>query len=122
MSNELTLSGSITFNDTDETAAVTAFNASMTGTRFVHSRQAVGFASDEIIQLGELTGATLGWCWVKNLDSTNFMNIKTAASGTVIVKLKAGEFALFRFGSGVTAPAFQADTAAVLAEFRVYEA
>ena len=40
----------------------------------------------------------------------------------MIVKLKAGEFALFRFGSGVTAPAFQADTAAVLAEFRVYEA
>lgn len=121
MANELTLSGSITFNDTDETAAVSALNASMTGTRFIHSRQSVGFSADEVVELGELTGATLGWAYFKNLDSTNFVQIKTASSGTAIVKLKPGEFALFRFGSGVTAPYAIANTAACLLEFRIYE-
>ena len=71
--------------------------------------------SETTIQLGGLT--TLGWAWFRNLDATNFVNIKTAASGTIIVKLPAGSSALFHFGSGVTAPVAIADTAACLIEY-----
>jgi len=121
MANEITISGSITFNETDETAAVTALNASMTGTRFTHNRQSIG-TTEEALALGELSGASFGWFWAKNLDSTNYLEIRsgTGASNDII-KLKAGEFCLFRFGSDVTAPYAIANTAACLLEFRIYE-
>lgn len=122
MANELTLSGSITFNDTDETASVSALNVSMTGTRFIHMRKSIA-TSEEALDLGELSGATLGWFYAKNLDSTNYLEIRsgTGASNDII-KLKAGEFCLFRWGSDVTAPYAIANTAACLLEYRIYEA
>lgn len=121
MANELTISGSITFNDTDETAAVTALNASMTGTRFIHMRQSIA-TSEEALGLGELSGSTLGWFWAKNLDSTNYLEIRSGTgAGNDVIKLKAGEFCLLRWGSDVTAPFAIANTAACLLEYRIYE-
>ena len=71
--------------------------------------------SETTLQLGGLT--TLGWCWFHNLDATNFVSIKTAASGTVMIKIPAASAVLFHFGSGVTAPVAIADTAATLVEY-----
>jgi hypothetical protein len=122
MANELSVTGSITFNDTDETASVIALNVNMTGTRFTHFRQSVAM-SEEALILGELSGATLGWCYIKNLDSTNYVEVRSGTgSSNDIIKIKAGEFALFRWGSDVTAPYAIANTAAVLIEARIYEA
>ena len=123
MANELTLSGSITFNDTDEMASVSALNVSMTGTRFIHMRKSINYAAEEALDLGELSGSSLGWFYAKNLDSTNYLEIRsgTGASNDVI-KLKAGEFCLFRWGSDVTAPYALANTASCLLEYRIYEA
>lgn len=83
----------------------------ITGAKYNRTVQAVGI-TEEALQLGETSGS-LGWCLLKNLDNTNFVNVKTATSGTVFAKLlPKGGCALFYFGSGVTAPFVIADTAA----------
>jgi len=76
-------------------------------------------AGGKVIPVNDL--ATLGWACLKNNDPTNYVDILTALSGTDIIRLKPGEPALFRFGSGITAPAAQANTAAVLLEFLILE-
>lgn len=52
-----------------------------------------------------------------NRDSTNFLTLKTGTGGTVMIKIPPGKFALFHFGSGVTAPYAIADTAACQLEY-----
>jgi hypothetical protein len=82
-----------------------------TGVKYIRTVQAVG-TSEEAMQLGETSGS-LGWCLLKNLDNTNFVKVLTGTGGTVFAKLlPKGGCALFYFGSGVTAPFVQSDTAA----------
>jgi hypothetical protein len=64
---------------------------------------------------------TLGWAMFLNLDSTNYVQILNAASGTVLIRLNAGEIALFRFDAGVTAPVILANTAAVEVQWLILE-
>lgn len=82
--------------------------------RVVH---AVG-TSEEAMLLGEVT--SLGYCAIINYGPTNFVQIRTATSGTAMVKIPAGEGAIFRFGSGVTAPFIVADTAGCTVEYCIY--
>jgi len=90
----------------------------VSGTDYIHTTQNVGTA-EEALGLGDL--GSLGWAMFKNLDSTNFVSIKTATSGVAFTKLKAGESCVFRFGSGVTAPFVIADTAPVAIEYMIVE-
>lgn len=57
--------------------------------------------------------STLGWCFIKNLDPTNFIKYGPKSGGSMIEfgKLKAGEAAVFRLMTGITIRAV-ADTAA----------
>ena len=52
----------------------------------------------------------------------NYVNIKTATSGTVIIKMNVGEAAMFRFGSGITAPYIHAVTGNCTVEYLILEA
>jgi hypothetical protein len=61
-------------------------------------------------------GITPGLIYVRNLDPTNYVQIMTAVSGTVILKLMPGEAQLLRFDPGITAPAAIAHTAPVQIE------
>ena len=90
---------------------------SLTTDKFNHHLHSVG-TTEEAMDLGEL--ATIAWCWIKNHDGTNFVELRTATAGTKFAKLLAGEAALFRFGSGVTAPYLIADTAACLVEYIIF--
>lgn len=60
------------------------------------------------------------WAWFRNLDSTNFLEIRVATGGTKFLKLKPGEAALLRLGSGVTAPFAIADTATCALEYVLF--
>lgn len=120
MSNELTLSGSLTMDDTVSSVIERSFESlrvSMNTLRYVANSVSVG-TTEEAIPLGEVS--SLGWFIAKNLDTTNYVEIRTGTGGTKIVKLKAGESALFRFGSGVTAPFWIADTAACRVEYVLF--
>lgn len=119
MSNEITLNASLAYADSesaDELLRIVDKLANISTKKYVKAKQSIG-TSEEAIGLGEVT--SLGWALFVNRDSTNFISLKTATGGTIFAKLLAGEFAMFRFGSGVTAPYAIADTAACQMEYLI---
>jgi len=69
-----------------------------------------------------VTGVTTnGWCFLRNLDATNYVTYGYDVAGTLNKsKLLAGEFAWFRMAAGATLYA-QADTANVRLDIRLLE-
>lgn len=122
MANELTITASVSFSKGEVlqmgfSRANKQFN--VTGTKYIHNLQSIGFAAAEALAIGEV--ATPGWCFFFNTDATNYVQILTAVAGTAFCKLKAKEFAMLRLPPGVTAPAAQADTAAVELQYMIVE-
>lgn len=112
MADELTISASLAYADSegaDELLAVADVTPNVSTKKYAKFKQSVG-TSEEALGLGEVT--SLGYCLVINRDETNFVQLRTGTGGTYFAKLLPGEVALFRFGSGVTAPFVIADTAA----------
>lgn len=120
MAQELTINASLAYSDSegsDLSIEIADLKPNVSTKKFVHAKQNIGI-TEEAIGLGEVT--SLGWAFFKNLDSTNFLSIKTGTGGTIIMKLLAGESAgPFRFGSGITAPFAIADTAACQMEYLI---
>lgn len=77
--------------------------------KFSKFKVSVG-TSEEALPLDEATSP--GWCLIINRDLTNYVELKTGTSGTIFAKLKPGEFAFLRLGSGAQAPYAIANTAA----------
>lgn len=120
MANEFTLSANLTYEDSEMddpiSLAVNELLDSVVTKKFIHAKQSIG-TSEEVIDLGELTA--IGWALFINRDTTNFLSLKTGTGGTIFAKLKPGKFAMFHFGSGVTAPCAIADTAACQLEYLI---
>ena len=91
----------------------------VSGDHSIHRTQEVGFAAAEALDIGEIT--TVGYCWFRNLDADNFVEIGYDDSGFKnLIKLKAGEqCGPVRLGQD--APYAQADTAAVDLEYVIIE-
>lgn len=87
-------------------------SVTLTGTRCLKHRQSVA-TSEEALVLGETTAG--GYCLIINRDATNFVSVRAATGATALIKIKAGEIALFRLSSA--APFVIADTAAVEIEY-----
>ena len=80
--------------------------------------QTVGI-TEEAILLGDVA---VGGVWfVQNLDSTNFVEIRAGTGLTDLIKIKAGEWAIFRTSTDATAPFAIADTAPVQVRFLRFE-
>lgn len=111
MANELSVSGlSVSF--TKANVPSVSFNAgslsiTVSGTTIMDSVQDVG-TSEEAILLGDV--ATGGYWFVQNMDATNFVTLRSATGVTGLVKLLAGEWAIFRTNSSAAAPYIIADT------------
>ena len=60
-----------------------------------------------------LAGVAPRWLAIINRDVTNFVDILTGVAGTAFARLKPGEGMMLPLNSGITAPAAQANTAAV---------
>lgn len=121
MANEIQVSANLTYAKggmASESLVTTGQNVTWTGTRSIKRTFTVN-NSDTTIPLPE---GTLGLAMFKNLDATNTINIKTASGGTVIVSLQPGECALFRFGSGVTAPVAISSAGTPEMEYAILEA
>lgn len=89
--------------------------------RYVSGIQTIG-VTPEVLSVGELSGS-LGYCFIKNTDPSNFITVGDNAANELI-KIKAGEIALFRFDDTITAalpPKLTADTAGVDIEYIVSE-
>lgn len=96
-----------------------SFSVTMTGTNVLRHRQSVGTAV-EAITLGDVVAG--GWILAINRDATNFVQIRAASVANPLIRLKAGEAALFRLDATyAAAPHIQADTAACEVEFLILE-
>jgi len=117
MANELTLSGlRIQFakaNVPSVDFSPPSLSVTVTGTANMDNTQIVGFAAEEAILLGDCT--TGGYWYVQNMDATNFVSLRAATGAADMIKLLAGEWAVFRCPA--TAPYAIADTAAVKVRF-----
>jgi len=119
MADEINVTGLLSFEKSPAakiSVGVSAAKFTVTGTKYVHGLQNVGTAA-EAIGLGDI--GTPGYFFIKNLDATNYLEILSATDGSVLLKIKAGEFAIGRFGAA--APAAKANTAAVNIEYLIVE-
>ena len=89
---------------------------SVTGDAFTHAVQEVGTTEEALAQSADL--GTPGYMLVKNLDSTNYVEIGST-TGVYDIKLKAGEVALYRHNSATVYA--KANTAACKVEYSLIE-
>jgi len=121
MANEISVTIKITFaKGTLPTVSrnPSALSVDMTGTQFVAGVQSIGTV-EEALDLGDMGALTLGWMYAKNLDGTNFVEIRPNTATADLIKLKAGEFCLFRLTSNT--PYAIADTAACELDYLIVE-
>lgn len=117
MANELTLTAVLDYVDSESASLgllVRELSVSIATKKYVMMKQNIG-TSEEALKLGEIT--SLGWALFINRDTTNYIELRVATGGTKFCQLLAGEPALFRFGSGITAPYAIANTAACQLEY-----
>jgi hypothetical protein len=124
MANELTVYASVAYEDSEGTEhpafGVAGDSVSVTTKKFVSGKVSVG-TTEEAIPLGEVS--SLGYAVFKNLDSTNYVELRMASGASNDhIKIAAGEACCFRFGSDVSAPYLIANTAACQVEYRIYSA
>jgi hypothetical protein len=120
MSNEITVSGSLTYADAEGTAqtlAMAAIMASVTTRRSTWLKMSVTTAA-LAIPLGNVTA--LGWAIFVNRDVTNYLELLTSTGGVAFARIHPGKFAgPFYLGSGITAPFAQANTGACQMEYLI---
>lgn len=88
----------------------------VSGSKYTHIVQAIG-TSATALDIGDIT--TPGYILMKNQDATNYVTIRMGASGADVVKMKAGEIALFRLAGST--PYAVANTASVNVEYFLIE-
>ncbi len=113
MPQQLKINASLVYDDGSVEAdlSVEDFIATVSTEKIAKNIVSVGL-TEGAIPLGEV--ATLGYVFLKNLDPTNFVEVRPASgSGNDYIRLDAaGGIALFRFGSDCTAPYWIANTGA----------
>lgn len=121
MADELTVAATLTVTKSPSpTVSLSSGSISVTvsGSRHIHNIQNVG-TSEEALQIGDLSGV-LGWCLMINRDATNYVKVRSGTGATDLIRLEAGEPALFRLDPAL-APYVIADTAACDLEYVIVE-
>lgn len=118
MANELTVLASLDFSKGGFAVpfGTGLLRLDVSGTKYVKNVQNVG-TSEEALDLGDV--ASPGMCLMVNRDTTNFVSVRAGSGLTDLIKIKAGEPALFRLAAAT--PYVIADTAAVNIEYVVVE-
>lgn len=96
-----------------------SFTIDVTGTGMASGIQVVGTSAEAIVTTDV---ATLGWCYLKNLDSTNFILFGPDDTGTMkdFGRLDPGEPAWLRLKPGITVKV-KADTSSCKMLYKIYE-
>lgn len=76
-------------------------------------------AAGTALAVGSVT--TAGWCWFRNTDTANYIEVGVQVGGTFYpaMKLKAGEAGIFRLGTN--APYARANTAAANLHYFIFQ-
>lgn len=117
MASEIEVRGRLSFSKSGAAGGMDAAGTfTLTGTKYQRGRQNVG-TSEEALILGD--AAAGGWVFIKNLDATNYVSLRSATGATDFIRINAGEFAMFRLHASSSAPFIIANTAAVEIEYLV---
>ena len=121
MANEITLSTRLKRVKNGRTAerGTLGLSVDASGDQYQGGIQTIG-TSEEALILGDVAAG--GYCWIKNLDSTNFVSFRSGTGATDFMELLPGEEACFRLSRSATAPYAIADTAAVDIEVLLFDA
>lgn len=118
MANEISVAGQLIYEDSEGTSEYLQLAEKLltiTTKKYVKHKQNIG-TSEEALDKGEL--AAIGWMIFKNLDATNFVELRSATgAANDVIKVPPASFALFHWGSDVTAPFAIANTAACQCEY-----
>jgi len=117
MSQEITLTASLAVSNGSYKDSMTPSTLKINQTNQLGLSGSKSFStSDTAFTTTGLT--TLGLMMIQNLDPTNYIDIGPDSGGAIIpfIRLKAGEFAVFRLKPGITFRT-QANTAAVICEW-----
>lgn len=121
MANEFDLSFTLAYDNklgTEFTIALANILRSQATKKFVHHYQNIGI-TEEALDLGELS--SLGWCVAINWDETNYLELRSATGASNdIIRVDPLAFAVFRWGSDVTAPFAIANTATCNLEYWIF--
>lgn len=95
-----------------------SFSLTMSAIELASGIQVVGTSAEAVVTTDV---STLGWCYMKNLDSTNFVEYGPDDGGTMkdFGMMKPGEPALFRLTPGITMKV-KADTAPCKVLYKIY--
>ena len=120
MANEITLTASLAFAKGSVSVSLSKsaaqFSVDAGSHKYYSGMQTVG-TSEEALELGDI--ATGGYCLLINRDATNYVSVRAGTGAANLIKLKAGEAALFRCEAA--APYVIANTAACLVEVLLIE-
>lgn len=118
MADEATVTTTLAFakGSVSTTISDSAQTYDVSGTKYVKGVQNVG-TSEEALDMGSITSP--GWCYMRNLDATNFVSVRPATAETDLIKIKPGEHICFRMIA--TAPYVIADTSTVDLEYLIVE-
>lgn len=122
MADEIRIRAALSFAKSGKGAGADSGEKSITmaGTDYWQGTQTVGTAEEALI-LGDVAAANAFYL-IENLDSTNRVDLKPAAGGTVTTQIGAGKPAVGQFGPSVVAPYVQANTAPVEIKILIVEA
>ena len=115
-----TLTPTLTLSSSDATAdalSITVTDTLTTTNPAVNIARASVLHSSETVLIAASVSA-VNYVYLKNIDTTNFINIKTDG-GTTIIKLSAGEFAFLPLAPSTGVEA-QADTATCVLEYAYF--
>ena len=119
MANEITISASLAVtksDDDDDDLSLIAQRFNQSGSPVLKGKVSVATSEQALV----LPTGTLGWSIFRNLDYTNYVEIRSATGASNdIIKIPARGVALFYFGSDVTAPYIVANTAACIVQFLI---
>ena len=110
MADEATVTTSLQFvkGSVSTKLSDSASTFDVAGTRYIRNVQNVG-TSEEALDMGDITDP--GWSYFKNIDATNYVEIRAATGDTAFIRLKPGEHQCFRMVA--TAPFVIANTSAI---------
>jgi hypothetical protein len=117
MADELSLLADISFNKTRVKVAKSyGKKVTVTGESYVSGTLSIGTSEEQVTQLADL--GTPGYVLVINTDATNYVEIGST-TGVYDIKLKAGEFALYRHNSATMYA--KANTADCIIQYFMFE-
>jgi hypothetical protein len=119
MANEITVTQKITLTKGNHAVKVapSAQTFDQTGVGAFDSVQDIATSEESMAAFGDVT--TEGWCYLRNLDAANFVQVGFA-TGVYGIRLEAGEPASFRCEPGLTLY-LKANTAACNVRVVVFE-